>query len=47
MAIMRKPPFWTRWQRWRAAASFVDALFKARIKTRFKARLVNASAADR
>ncbi|MGY4476059.1 hypothetical protein [Bradyrhizobium sp. USDA 3364] len=42
MAIMRKSPLWTRWQRWRAAASFVDALFKARSK----ARVVDASAAD-
>jgi hypothetical protein len=42
VATMRKPPFWMRWRRWRAAAAFVDALFKARIK----AGLVDASAAD-
>ncbi|MBR1161143.1 hypothetical protein [Bradyrhizobium elkanii] len=50
VAIMRKPPFWMRWRRWRAAAAFVDALFRARFKARFKARikagLVDASAAD-
>ncbi|MGF6307193.1 hypothetical protein ABIB82_001660 [Bradyrhizobium sp. i1.8.4] len=43
MTVIRKPLFWTRWQRWRATASFVDTLFKAR----FKARPVDASAADR
>lgn len=34
MTVMHKPLFWTRWQRWRATASFVDALFKARSKAK-------------
>ncbi|MBP2429688.1 MULTISPECIES: hypothetical protein [Bradyrhizobium] len=46
VATMRKPPFWMRWRRWRAAAAFVDALFRARFKASIKAGLVDASAAD-
>jgi hypothetical protein len=42
MRTLRNPSFWARWQRWCAATSFVDALFKAR----FRARTINASAAD-
>jgi hypothetical protein len=39
MTLASKPDFLTRWRRWRAVVSFVDALFKS--------RRVHVSAIDR